>query len=145
MHFLPFNHRLNLTVVIVYLFGLKGLSSQARAYGFSSRAGAKSTLFGACIGLIEDILSGAGIGPNLFSKGIIGFVSLAIFSGVVFQWTYFWGGVVLFGLTIFDGLMFTGVRVFFANQHIDGFVFLQGIAVQAAINAVFGIIFRPRH
>jgi len=144
MHFFPFNQRLNLTVVVVYVFGLKSLSSQTRTYGFSSMAGTKSALFGACIGLIEDILSGAIIGPNFFSKGIIGFASTAIFSEVFFQWTRFWGGMALFGITLFDGLIFTGLRVLFTNLHINDFVFLQGIAAPAVINAAFGIIFRPR-
>lgn len=142
-----FHHPLNLTVVLVYIFGLKSLALQpaARARGhFGSTVEIKSISFGAGIGILEDIISGAIIGPGFFSKGIIGFISVTAFKNLIFKWTPLVGGIALVILTIFDATIFTGMRVLFTGININGFIVLQAIFIQAIFNIPFGIIFKAR-
>ncbi len=139
-----FNHHPNFVAVIVYVYGLKSISSQQKIYGASSLATMKSTMFGASIGIIEDIMSGAIIGPNFFSKGVIGFMSTIIFSDLAFQWTRFWGGMAMLTITFLDGLIIAGLRALFTDLNINAPVFFKGLTLQAVINIAFGIIVRPR-
>jgi hypothetical protein len=142
-----FNVPLNLTVVIVYAFGLKKLEKAKtdKYFGKYSSTGLeiKSAAFGACVGLLEDIIAGGILGPALLSKGIIGFLIIVIFTDIVFRWTPLIGIIAIVVLTVLDNIIVTGLQVLFAGISINYFKVLQVLFVQALMNIPFGIIFRP--
>lgn len=141
----PYGRPLNISVVLVYFFILRTNIQQARIYGFSIIPEAKGLLFGAFVGLLEDILSGSIIGPALFSKGLIGIIITIVFSDVIFKWTYLSGIIVLIIMTIMDGLLVSGIRTLFENLHINKEGFAINIIFQTIINIPFGIIIRPKN
>lgn len=141
----PYGKQLNISVVLVYFFILRTNIQQARIYRLSIVPEAKGLLFGASVGLVEDILTGSIIGPALFSKGLIGFLITIIFSDVVFKWTYLSGILVLILVTIMDGLLVSGIRTLFENLLINKEVFAKDIFFQTVINILFGIIIRPKN
>ncbi|MCL4537869.1 MAG: hypothetical protein M1610_09795 [Nitrospirae bacterium] len=138
-----FNTSLNLAVVLAYSFALKSLPRSQEAGYFGSRAEIKSTVFGAGIGLLEDILAGSIIGPGFFSKGLIGFISVVAFTEVVFKWTPFLGVIAMIILTVIDGIIVTGLRFIFTNININMIDTLKTIFIHAIVNIPFGIIFKP--
>ncbi len=142
-----FNMPLNLAVVIVYAFGIKSLE-KAKTDKYSGKYSSigleiKSAAFGACVGLLEDIIAGGILGPAFLSKGIIGLLTIVIFTDIVFKWTPLIGIIVMTILTIFDNIIVTGLQMLFAGTSISYFKVLQILFVQALINIPFGIIFRP--
>ena len=138
------NTSLNLTVVMVYTYGLKSLSTKPSGSLLNS-AEMKSTLFGTTIGLLEDILTGSLIGPALFSKGVAGLSTSIIFSDVVFRWSALLGGIVLFILTILDGATALGLRILFSEIHINSTTAFHTIGIQAIVNAVIGVLIKPNN
>jgi len=142
-----FSLPLNLTVVIVYAFGVKSLEKAKtdKYLGKYSSMGLeiKSAAFGASIGLMEDIIGGGILGPAFLSKAIIGFLSIVIFTNIIFRWTPLIGIIVIAALTIFDNIVVTGLQILFAGISVSYFKVLQILFVQALINIPFGIIFRP--
>jgi cell shape-determining protein MreD len=142
-----FNVPLNLTVVIVYAYGLKKLekAKNDKYFGKYSSMGLeiKSTAFGACVGLLEDIIAGGILGPAFLSKGIIGFLIIVIFTDIVFRWTPLIGILAIVAMTVLDNVIVTGLQVLFAGISINYFKVLQILFVQALMNIPFGIIFRP--
>ncbi len=142
--FSAFRIMINLTTVLVYYFGLKSLPRESKLGGyFGGKAEIKSTAFGSAVGLLEDIISGSIIGPNFFSKGLTGFVSVMAFTEVVFKWTPLLGVIIVIILTVLDGVVVTGLRVIFTNININIIDALQTIFIQAIVNIPFGIIFKP--
>jgi hypothetical protein len=139
---------LNLSIVVVYFFGLTSLPRQSTAAWsdkyFGSRAEIKSTAFGASVGLLEDILSGTIVGPGFFSKGLAGFFSVVVFTDVVFKWTPLIGAAAMTILTILDGAIIAVLRLFFSDISINIFEIFYSILIQAVINIPFGIILKPR-
>jgi rod shape-determining protein MreD len=122
----------DLTVLLAYYAGMR--------YGE-----AKGLLAGAVIGALEDSLSSSIIGPNLLSKGIIGFSSSFFVSGGFLRWTPFLGLLVVAFLTVADNAM-----VFFARSIFDkvpgatsAVLFIS--VMQAILNAIAGIFIRPKH
>ncbi|MCL0050020.1 hypothetical protein M1M87_01260 [Thermodesulfovibrionales bacterium] len=105
----------------------------------------KSTAFGAGVGLLEDIISGSIIGPGVFSKGLIGLFSVVVFTDVIFKWTPLIGVVIIIILTIADGSIIVGLRVFLDNININIFNVFQAIFIQTAFNMPFGIILKPKN
>jgi len=139
-----FNYPLNLTIMLIYIFSFKALLHPSKIGGnLTGVAELKGTLFGAGIGLMEDILTGSIIGPEFFSKGLTGFICAVIFSDVVFRWTPVLGGIAVIVLTSFDGFISTGLRMFFTDITINGVYTLQMILFQSFINIPFGILFKP--
>ncbi len=135
---------LNLTVVLVYYFSLKILPRHPKMdVYFGSRSEIKGMAFGAFVGLLEDILSGSIIGPNFFSKGLTGFLTIVVFTEVVFKWTPFLGAITIIVFTILDGVMVTGFRIIFTNINISIQNALHMIAIQTVANIPFGIILKP--
>lgn len=147
--FPPFGKTLSLSTALVYLFGLRSLPSGfsvGRSDGYySGRAEVKSTAFGAGVGLLEDIISGSIIGPGVFSKGLIGLFSVVVFTDVIFKWTPLIGVVIIIILTIADGSIIVGLRVFLDNININIFNVFQAIFIQTAFNMPFGIILKPKN
>lgn len=139
-----FHRPLNLSIVLVYFFSLKSLprSHKTDVY-FGSRSEIKSTVFGAFVGLLEDILSGSIIGPNFFSKGLTGFLTIVVFTEVVFKWTSLLGVITIVVFTILDGVMVAGSRIIFTSINISILDALQTIAIQTIVNMPFGIILKP--
>jgi rod shape-determining protein MreD len=122
----------DLTVLLAYYAGMR--------YGE-----ARGLLAGAVIGALEDSLSSSIIGPNLLSKGIIGFSSSFFVSGGFLRWTPFLGLLVVAFLTVADNAM-----VFFARSIFDkvpaatsAVLFIS--VMQAILNAIAGIFIRPKH
>ncbi|MBA4349085.1 MAG: hypothetical protein C0415_03735 [Thermodesulfovibrio sp.] len=139
-----FNYPLNLTPTLVYIFSFKALHNPSNVGGYlSGAAELKGTLFGAGIGLMEDVLTGSIIGPDFFSKGLIGFISAVIFTDVVFRWTPVLGGIAVIILTLADGFISTGLRMFFTDITINGVYTLQMILFQSVVNIPFGILVKP--
>ncbi|HTZ18268.1 MAG TPA: hypothetical protein VMB78_07495 [Dissulfurispiraceae bacterium] len=139
-----FDCSLNLTIVLVYAFGIKTAPPQPAASGSGDVAPEiASTAFGACIGLIEDVMTGLIIGPNLLSKGLAGLASSIMYREIFFGWGSVSGGVVLAVLTLMDGLIVLAARQLFSNTIMSGSIAANVVIMQAIMNIPFGLILRP--
>ncbi|MCI0469350.1 MAG: hypothetical protein L0Y62_04720 [Nitrospirae bacterium] len=148
--FAVFNISLNLVMLPCYIFSLRKASFRMDIIqsGWTGRytgigAEAKGAVFGAVIGILEDILNGSLVGPSMFSKGIIGFLSAVEFSERFFKWTPLLGGVSIAFFSIIDGSISTGMRLLFGSTIISGAGVLQIVFMQAIVNAPFGVILKP--
>ncbi|GER93406.1 hypothetical protein A45J_1146 [hot springs metagenome] len=131
--------------MMVYFFGLRSLSRHFRTdIYFGNRAEIKSMIFGALVGLVEDMLTGSIIGPNFFSKGLIGFLTVVIFTEVVFKWTLFLGVIILAFFTMLDEIIVAGFRVIFTGMNIDIIDVLKTTVMQIVVSIPFGIILKPK-
>jgi rod shape-determining protein MreD len=81
----------NLTAVLACYAGIK-------------KGEVKGMFSGSLIGVVEDSLSGAFLGPNLLSKGLIGYLSSFIYSRF-FVWTPALGIISISLLTLTDGFI----------------------------------------
>jgi hypothetical protein len=141
-----FDCPLNLSLALVYAFGIKTASHQSAASGSDDvTPEIRSTLFGAGIGLIEDAMIGSLIGPNLLSKGLSGFMSGIVYRDIFFQWASVLGGVVLPVLTLLDGLVVITAKQLFSNTTIGGPAAVELIVIQAVMNIPFGLVLNPGH
>jgi len=139
-----FDCSLNLTIVIVYAFGIKTASPQPAASGSGDAAPEiASAAFGACVGLVEDILTGLIIGPNVLSKGLAGLAGSIVYREIFFGWSSVLGGVVLAVLTLLDGITVLAARQLFSGTTISGSVFVDVVVMQAIMNIPFGLVIRP--
>ena len=138
-----FNCPLNLTLALVYSFGIKTASHQPAASGSDDVAPEIiSTIFGAGIGLIEDVLTGSLIGPNLLSKGLAGFISSIVYREIFFRWESVLGGVVLAVLTLLDGLVVIGARELFSSTTTGGPAVVELVIIQSVMNIPLGLLVR---
>ena len=103
----------------------------------------KGMFFGAVIGTIEDSLSGSFVGPNLLSKGLIGYLSSLVYSRF-FMWTPLLGMISIFVLTSIDGAVVFIARSFFDKipVSIGSAAFI--ILIQSLLNAPLGILLKPK-
>ena len=106
------------------------------------RGEVKGMSFGALIGILEDSLSGAFLGPHLLSKGLIGYLSALLYSRF-FIWTPLLGIISMSVLTLADGLMVFMLRSIFDRMPGSLGAALLIIALQALLNAPFGFIMKP--
>lgn len=135
---------LNLTVVLVALFGRAAAHHYTDQHGFSGvRSEFAAAVFGAFAGLIEDLVSGSLVGSGMLSKGLTGFVSAIIFSDVLFRWTPIFGAATMISFTLLDWLCMLGVRAFFASSPVAPGAMLQSVLLQAVMNAMIGMALRP--
>jgi rod shape-determining protein MreD len=120
----------NFTAVLVYYAGMRK----------GERGG---MFFGSLIGSVEDSLSGAFLGPNLLSKGIMGYFS-SFMSGSFFRWTPLLGAIGITVLTIVDNALVFASRSFFDRMpaSIKAAVFIT--VIQSVINAPLGLFLRPK-
>lgn len=132
----------NLTAALVYIYVITLLRQPSIVSHISSRQETKSTIFGAMIGFIEDAITGTIIGPSFLGKGLIGFLSVLIFTDVFFRWTPVLGGIVILTMTIFERLITALMLMLFKDITINWTYALSGILLQALINLPFGIIIR---
>ena len=121
--------KLNLTVILVCYIGMK-------------RGGIPGMFFGALIGLIEDIISGVLIGPNILSKGLIGYLSSSLYKKL-FIWTPLIGAINIFSLTFLDSSIVFILRSIFDKIPVNIGAALFIIIVQSIINAPLGIFIKP--
>jgi rod shape-determining protein MreD len=125
-----FHIKLNLTVILVCYIGMK-------------RGEVPGMFFGALIGLIEDILSGALLGPNILSKGLIGYLSSSLYRKL-FVWTPLLGAINIFSLTFLDRSIVFILRSIFDKIPVDIGTALFIIMVQSLVNAPLGIFIKPK-
>ncbi len=138
-----FAYPFNFIILIVYMYVLqtsRGVKKEEFHFGVWE---IKSTVFGASVGILDDIISGSIIGPSFLSKGLIGFFGSVLFGSVFFRWTPMLGFIVVFVMTIFDALMQIVLRMIFSDIRIDLIEVSQMILLQALINLPFGLLLRP--
>lgn len=140
----PFEYPLDLSVAVVYAFGLKKAVQQSAAAGSADvSAEFKATFFGVAVGLIEDCMTGFMIGPNILSKGLAGFISSFVFRDIFFLWESSLGGIVLCLLTMADGVLVVGTRLLFSNAAIGVRAAGELIIIQAIMNIPIGLLVNP--
>ncbi len=100
-------------------------------------------LFGSLIGILEDSLSGALLGPNLLSKGLIGYLSYFI-SSRIFIWTPLLGIISISALTLIDSSVVFISRSMFDKMPVGIGAAFFTIAIQSLLNAPLGIFIRPK-
>jgi rod shape-determining protein MreD len=122
--------KLNLTVILVCYIGMK-------------RGEIPGMFFGALIGLIEDIISGVLLGPNILSKGLIGYLSSSLYRKL-FVWTPLLGAINIFSLTFLDRSIVFILRSIFDKIPVDIGTALFIIMVQSLVNAPLGIFIKPK-
>ncbi len=132
----------NLTVILVYYFGLKSHQRNSDRDYSGSKAELESVAFGVIIGLMEDVISGSIIGPGLLSKGLLGLMTPVVFTDMIFKWTPLWGAAIVIIFTLFDGIAMACCRIMFTGIHVNGALLLQAMCVQSVINMPFGILLR---
>ncbi len=122
--------KLNLTALLVCYMGLK-------------KGETPGMFFGAFIGLIEDSLSGVLLGPNILSKGLIGYLSSSLYSRL-FIWTPLLGVINIFSLTFLDSSLVFMLRSAFDKIPVNLGSALLIIVIQSVVNAPIGIFLKPK-
>ncbi|TAN45714.1 MAG: hypothetical protein EPN22_01615 [Nitrospirae bacterium] len=133
----------NLSVVLVYYFGVESLSRISSKKFFPVRIELESAGFGASIGLVEDALSGGIIGPAILSRGLIGFVTPFVYTEIVFRWTPIWAGALLVLFTFCDGWIIAGARSVFSETVINNAQVLRVVAFQCLVSLPFALLIKP--
>lgn len=122
--------KLNLTVILVCYIGIR-------------RGERQGMFFGALIGIFEDSLSGVFLGPNLLSKGIIGYLSFSLYRRL-FIWTHLLGAINIFSLTFLDSLIVFILRSVFDKIPVSLDTALFILMIQSLANVPLGIFLKPR-
>jgi rod shape-determining protein MreD len=108
-------------------------------YGFRTNSPSQTVLVGSVLGLMQDSLSGAGLGTNGFSKSLIGF--LAASAGAKFNVDQIFTRILaLFLFTAADSLIVTilGLSIGAAPGAFGGQI--DGMLLSAVFNALLGLI-----
>jgi len=121
----------NLTVVLAYYAGVKLRE-------------VKGLFLGGFIGLMEDSLTGILLGPNLLSKGLIGYFASFMYNRFLL-WTPVLGITSVFVFTLADGLIVYIMQSIFAKVPVDPGTALLVISLQALLNAPFGLFIKPQN
>jgi rod shape-determining protein MreD len=122
----------DLTVLLVYYAGIR--------YGEK-----KGLLAGAVIGALEDSLSSSIIGPNLLSKGIVGFSASFFVTGGFLRWTPVLGLLAVASFTVLDNaVVFLAQSIFDKMPAAPSSVLFIAI-MQSILNAIAGFYIRPKH
>jgi rod shape-determining protein MreD len=109
------------------------------------RKGKLEGLFlGSIVGTVEDSLSGTFLGPNLLSKGIIGFFS-SFMSGSFFRWTPLLGAIGIGVLTMVDNTIVFTTRSFFDRMPTGFGAAAFKIIIQSLINIPLGLFLKPKN
>jgi rod shape-determining protein MreD len=109
------------------------------------RKGKLEGLFlGSIVGTVEDSLSGTFLGPNLLSKGIIGFFS-SFMSGSFFRWTPLLGAIGIGVLTMVDNTIVFTTRSFFDRMPTGFKAAAFKIIIQSLINIPLGLFLKPKN
>jgi len=135
---------LNLTVLLVGLFGRAAAHVYTDQHGFSShRAEYAASLFGMGCGLVEDLLGGGLIGPGMLSKAAIGLISAVIFSDVLFRWTPVFGGLTMIAFTVLDWVGESGALAIFGAVPMVFSATILPLLFQCIVNGIVGMAIRP--
>ena len=140
-------------LIIFFIFTLQGsislfditpnLTAALACYAGIKKREIKGMFLGSLIGVIEDSLSGPFLGPNLLSKGLLGYLSSFIYSRF-FVWTPLLGIISISVLTLTDGFIVFMSRSIFdkmpANSGAAAFI----IILQSLLNAPLGIFLKPK-
>ena len=138
-----FDFPLNLTIAVVYAFAIMAPPLHSASVSFTDvSAEIRGSLFGGGLGLVEDAMSGTMPGLNVLSKGLLGFLSSIIFRDIFSHWTPLIGAIVLFVLTLLDGIIVIVTGMFIAGISISGFSAVQMIIIQALANLFLGAMIR---
>jgi rod shape-determining protein MreD len=139
-------------LVVAFIFLLQGsisffdvtpnLTAALACYAGIKKREIKGMFLGSLIGLIEDMLAGPFLGPNLLSKGLIGYLSSFIYSKF-FIWTPLLGVISVSVLTLTDGFIVFMSRSIFAKMPAGSGSAAFIIIFQALLNAPLGIFLRP--
>jgi rod shape-determining protein MreD len=121
----------NLTVVLACYAGIR-------------KREVKGMFFGSLIGIIEDSLSGAFLGPNLLSKSLVGYLSSFIYSRF-FIWTPLLGIISISVLTLIDSSVLFVSRSICNKMPVSIGASVFIIAIQSLSNAPLGIFLRPKN
>ncbi len=109
------------------------------------RKGKLEGLFlGSIVGTVEDSLSGTFLGPNLLSKGIIGYFS-SFMSGSFFRWTPLLGAIGIGVLTMVDNTIVFTTRSFFDRMPTGFKAAAFKIIIQSLINIPLGLFLKPKN
>jgi rod shape-determining protein MreD len=122
----------DLTALLIFFAGMR--------YGET-----RGLLLGVLTGAIEDGLAGSFIGPNMLSKGIIGFSSSFFISGGFFRWTPLLGAVAVALLTVSDNFVVFLTRAIFDKMPATLPQALFVTVMQALLNTPAGIFIGPKH
>lgn len=128
----------------ISLFDVTPNFTSVLAYYAGMRRGELGGIFlGSLIGTVEDSLSGTFLGPNLLSKGLVGYFS-SFLSGSFFRWSPLLGVIGISVLTLIDSTFVFVSRSFFDKMRasIQAAVFI--VAIKSLINAPLGIFLRPK-
>jgi rod shape-determining protein MreD len=120
----------NLTVVLAFYVGIR-------------KGEVKGLFFGSLIGIIEDSLSGAFLGPNLLGKGLVGYLSSPMYTRF-FIWTPLLGIISISALTILDSSVVLISRSIFDKIPVSFGAAFFAIFIQSLLNAPFGIFLKPK-
>jgi len=120
----------NLTVVLAFYAGIK-------------HGEIKGMFIGSFIGIIEDSLSGTLLGPNLLSKGLIGYTSSFLYSRF-FMWTPLLGMVSISLFTFADSFMVFILRSIFNRMPAGTGAAFTIILIQSLCNAPLGLFLKPK-
>jgi len=103
----------------------------------------KGLFFGSLIGIAEDSLSGTFLGPNLLSKGLIGYLAAFLYSKF-FVWNPVLGMLTVSLLTMTDSFIVYTARSIFDTMPsgIAAAAFI--IAMQSLYNAPLGIFLKKK-
>ncbi len=103
----------------------------------------KGLFFGSLIGIAEDSLSGTFLGPNLLSKGLIGYLAAFLYSKF-FVWNPVLGMLTVSLLTMADSFIVYTARSIFDTMPsgIAAAAFI--IAMQSLYNAPLGIFLKKK-
>ena len=120
----------NFTAFLVYYAGMR-------------KGELEGMFFGSLIGFVEDSLSGAFLGPNLLSKGIVGYFSSFI-SGSFFRWTPLLGTIGISVLTLVDNALVFASRSFFDRMPASMKAAVIVTIIQSLVNAPLGLFLKPK-
>ena len=103
----------------------------------------KGLFFGSLIGIVEDSLSGTFLGPNLLSKGLVGYLAAFLYSKF-FVWNPVLGMLTVSLLTMTDSFIVYTARSIFDTMPsgIAAAAFI--IAMQSLYNAPLGIFLKKK-
>lgn len=124
-----FGVRPDITVVLVYYFGIKN-------------GPVKGIAFGAFLGMAADSLSGGMLGPNLLSKGASGYLASLLSHGF-FRWTPIFGLISLMAITALDRAVSFLSYSIFNEMPSDPLYALYSVLGQAALNSIAGLFIKP--
>ena len=127
----------------ISLFDITPNFTAALAYYLGIKRGEMKGLFlGSLIGIVEDCLSSSFLGPNLLSKGLIGYLS-SVISKKIFIWTPVLGIISISMLTITDSFIVFISKSLFHIMPMSVHTALFIMLIQSLLNAPMGIFIKP--